>query len=84
MAILMVAGGFGIIIIVCVYTFKYSPSTYRSFILRLGWIDLKACNVRKHLLIVCLMYPFVFHPEAACKSLRILHVFFVFATMYGN
>ncbi|KAH3713898.1 hypothetical protein DPMN_073699 [Dreissena polymorpha] len=82
--ILMMAGVFGIIIIVCVYTFKYTPPTYQYFFLRLVWIDLKACNVRTRLLIVFLIYPFVFQPEAECKSHTIVHVFFVFASMFST
>ncbi|KAH3713139.1 uncharacterized protein LOC127858738 [Dreissena polymorpha] len=81
-AILMVVGVLGNILVVYVYTFKYSPSTYRSFILWLGWIDLIACTVGMPLLIVSMLYPYMFPSEAACKSLRFLHVFFVVASAF--
>ncbi|KAH3713228.1 hypothetical protein DPMN_073018 [Dreissena polymorpha] len=81
-AILMVVGVFGNILVVYVYTFKYSPSTYRSFILWLGWIDLIACTVGMPLLIASLLHPYMFPSEAACKTLRFLHVFFVVASAF--
>ncbi|KAH3713136.1 alpha-2Db adrenergic receptor-like [Dreissena polymorpha] len=81
-AILMVVGVLGNILVVYVYTFKYSPSTYRSFILWLGWIDLIACTVGMPLLIVSMLYPYMFPSEAACKSFRFLHVFFVVASAF--
>ncbi|XP_052249837.1 uncharacterized protein LOC127857481 [Dreissena polymorpha] len=69
-AILMIVGVLGNILVVYIYTIKYSPSTYRSFILWLGWIDLIACTVGMPLLIYSLMYPYMFPSEAACKTLR--------------
>ncbi|KAH3713896.1 hypothetical protein DPMN_073697 [Dreissena polymorpha] len=81
-AILMVVGVLGNILVVYIYTIKYSPSTYRSFILWLGWIDLIACTVGMPLLIYSLMYPYMFPSEAACKTLRCLHVFFVVSSAF--
>ncbi|KAH3713083.1 hypothetical protein DPMN_072850 [Dreissena polymorpha] len=82
LAILMVVGVFGNILIVYVFTFKNSPSTYRSFILWLGWKDLIACTVGMPLLIASLLHPYMFPSEAACKTLRFLHVFFVVASAF--
>ncbi|XP_052249803.1 uncharacterized protein LOC127857448 [Dreissena polymorpha] len=60
----------------------YLPSTYRSLILWLGWIDFIACTVGMPLLIVSMLYPYMFPSEEACKSLRFLHVFFVVASAF--
>ncbi|WAR18052.1 OPSD-like protein [Mya arenaria] len=81
-ALLMVLGVLGNILVLYVYTRKYHPSTYRCFILWLGWIDLVACTVGMPLLIVSMLFPYMFPSEAACKTLRFLHVFFVVASAF--
>lgn len=81
-AVLMVVGVFGNILVLYIYTTKYHPSTYRSFILWLGWIDLIACTVGMPLLIVSMLYPYQFPSEEACKTLRFLHVFFVVSSAF--
>ncbi|XP_045181064.2 rhodopsin, GQ-coupled-like [Mercenaria mercenaria] len=81
-AILMVVGVFGNMLVLYIYTTKYHPSTYRSFILWLGWIDLIACSVGMPLLIVSMLYPYMFPSEEACKTLRFLHVFFVVSSAF--
>ena len=81
-AILMVVGVFGNILVLYIYTTKYHPSTYRSFILWLGWIDLIACTVGMPLLIVSMLYPYMFPSEEACKTFRFLHVFFVVSSAF--
>lgn len=81
-AILMVLGVTGNSFVLYIYTRKYHPSTYRSFILWLGWIDLIACSVGMPLLIVSMLYPYMFPSEEACKTLRFLHVFFVVSSAF--
>ena len=79
---LMVIGVFGNMLVVYIYTAKYHPSTHRCFILWLGWVDLIACTVGMPLLIVSMLYPYMFPSEAACKTLRFLHVFFVTSSAF--
>jgi hypothetical protein len=81
-AILMVFGVFGNILVLYIFTTKYYISTYRGFILWLGWIDLIACTVGMPLLIVSMLYPYMFPSEEACKTLRFLHVFFVVSSAF--
>ncbi|WAR17977.1 GNRR2-like protein [Mya arenaria] len=52
------------------------------FILWLGWIDLVVCTVVMPLLIINMLFPYMFPSEAACKTLRFLHVFFVVASAF--
>ena len=81
-AVLMVLGVFGNMIVIYVFTTKYYISTYRGFILWLGWIDLISCTVGMPLLIVSMLHPYMFPSEAACKTLRFLHVFFVVSSAF--
>ncbi|KAL4217757.1 hypothetical protein ACF0H5_022497 [Mactra antiquata] len=81
-AILMVIGVFGNMLVLYIYSTKYHPSTYRCFILWLGWIDLIACTVGMPLLIVSMLYPYMFVWVEACKTLRFLHVFFVVSSAF--
>lgn len=82
MAILMVVGVFGNLLVLYIYTSKYHPSTYRSFILWLGLIDLIACTVGMPLLIVSMLRPYMFPSEQTCKTLRFMHVFSVVSSAF--
>lgn len=81
-AILMVVGVLGNLLVLYIYTSKYHPSTYRSFILWLGLIDLIACTVGMPLLIVSMLRPYMFPSEQACKTLRFMHVFSVVSSAF--
>ena len=81
-AILMVIGVFGNILVLYVYTKKYHASTHRCFILCLAWIDMVACVIGMPLLIVSNLYPYMFPSVEACKIFRFLHVFLVVASAF--
>lgn len=81
-AILIVVGVLGNIYVIYIYTTKYSPSTYRSFIIWLGYIDLMACILGMPLLIVSMLYPYQFPSVAACRTFRFLHVLSVVSSAF--
>lgn len=73
-ALLMCAGLLGNIVVLCIYT-NYKASTYKSFIIWLGWMDLLACLVGKPALIISMLYPYMSPSEILCRWSRFLHVF---------
>ncbi|XP_053382939.1 uncharacterized protein LOC128549681 [Mercenaria mercenaria] len=73
-SILMCLGVFGNILVLIIYT-NYKASTYKSFIIWLGWMDLLACLVGKPALIISMLYPYISPSEIFCRLTRSLHVF---------
>ena len=80
--VLAAIGVIGNALVLYIYTYKYVPSTHRSFILWLGWIDLAACIVGKPLLIFSMLNPYMFQSEVSCKMLRFLSVFFAASSAF--
>ncbi|XP_045182139.2 uncharacterized protein LOC123540880 [Mercenaria mercenaria] len=73
-SIFMCVGVFGNILVLIIYT-NYKSSTYKSFIIWLGWMDLLACLVGKPALIISMLYPYISPSEILCRWSRSLHVF---------
>ncbi|XP_045182565.2 orexin receptor type 2-like [Mercenaria mercenaria] len=73
-SIFMCVGVFGNILVLIIYT-NYKSSTYKSFIVWLGWMDLLACLVGKPALIISMLYPYISPSEILCRWSRFLHVF---------
>lgn len=73
-SIFMFVGVIGNVLVLCIYT-NYKSSTYKSFIIWLGWMDLLACLVGKPALIISMLYPYQSPSEALCHWTRSLHVF---------
>lgn len=73
-SLFMFVGLLGNISVLCIYT-NYKASTYKSFIIWLGWMDLLACLVGKPALIVSMLYPYMSPSEVLCRWSRFLHVF---------
>lgn len=74
-AILMIVGIVGNILVLCVYTNYKSSTNYKSFIIWLGWMDLIECVLLKPGLIVSMFYPYMFPSEGLCRASRFFHVF---------
>ena len=72
LCILIVTGVIGNSIVLLVYGLKYSPSTFRVYILSLAVIDLLSCTIAIPLELVDNLLPLMFYSEGVCKVGRFL------------
>lgn len=72
-AVSMVVGITGNLLVVIIYKRNYRRSNHRYFILFLAIIDLLACSTGLPFLIVSLRLPYLMTSAVACKLLRYFH-----------
>lgn len=72
-AVSMVIGTIGNLLVVIIYKRNYRRSNHRYFILFLASIDLLACTTGLPFLIASLRLPYMMTSAIACKVLRYLH-----------
>lgn len=80
-SILMFVGVVGNVLVLFIYS-NSKPSTYKVFIIWLGWMDLLECLVGKPVFIVSLAYPYMFPSSGLCRSSRFFEVFTVVSAAF--
>ncbi|XP_062572472.1 orexin receptor type 2-like [Saccostrea cucullata] len=75
MALLMLVGTFGNIMVCIVYLRKRMKNSSDYFILNLAFLELLTCVIRIPVEIADLRHPYMFYAPAACKLLRTIESF---------
>lgn len=70
MGVLITIGIPGNILVLIVYLRKFSPSTHKTFILGLAWVDLIGCSISMPFEIIEMNFQYNFYAEDICRFFR--------------